>query len=155
MILKEKTWQNRFDFHGIFVCEFCGSEQKEERCYDDAYYHETVIPTKLRCRTCGETTVSGKEKSTNFVKREVVLSQKTLDLIQQLEQDYRFFELLGGRAKLFEEALQLYAFYYEEILKMKKKLYTGYTPGSAEEIKVVDGKYQIVREEEKDEIHDS
>ena len=149
MILQEKTWQNRFDFHGIFICEFCGSEQKEEHCYDDDYYHNTVIPTKVRCNNCGETTKSGKENGTaSFQAVSLSLSLASFELIKELESHYQFSERVGGRAKLLEQALRLYNFYYHEVETMKKKLFTGYSPGSAEEIKITNNKVELVREEE-------
>ena len=148
MLLQEKTWQNRYDFHGIFVCEYCGSTQEETTCYDDEYYHETVIPTKIRCKVCGLTTAEGKNKEPNFHKVELVLSEETIQLCKELEGHYRFGERLGGRAKLFEEALNLYNFYYHEVQTMGKNLYTGFTFGTAEEIRIADGKVELVREEE-------
>jgi len=147
MLLQEKIWQNRFDFRGIYACEFCGSTQEEGSCYDDDYFHNTVTPTKIRCQACGLTTAEGKDKETNFQKVELVLSDETLSLCKELEEHYKFGERLGSRSKLFEEALKLYHFYYHEVQTMGKNLYTGFTFGTAEEIRVADGKVELVKEE--------
>lgn len=53
MRIKEKTHQHRRDFKAIFVCEHCGHE-KEEWGYDDANFHENVIPAMV-CEVCGKT----------------------------------------------------------------------------------------------------
>lgn len=46
--------QHRRDFMAIFECEHCG-HTKEQRGYDDAYYHNSVIP-KMKCEKCGKMT---------------------------------------------------------------------------------------------------
>lgn len=53
MYLKEKTWQSRRDFHGLFECESCQQETERRNCYDDEYFHSVVIPN-WDCPTCGE-----------------------------------------------------------------------------------------------------
>lgn len=53
MRIKEKTYQHRRDFKAIFVCEHCGHE-KEAWGYDDANFHQNVIPTMV-CEVCGKT----------------------------------------------------------------------------------------------------
>lgn len=53
MRIKEKTYQHRRDFHAIYECEHCGHTE-EGRGYDDAYFHEEVIPKKV-CPKCGKT----------------------------------------------------------------------------------------------------
>lgn len=40
------------DFSAVFECEHCGSTQKITTGYDDAYYHQHVIPA-MTCRSCG------------------------------------------------------------------------------------------------------
>lgn len=50
MKIKEKTSQDRRDFIAIFECEHCGHECEKEG-YDDANYHENVIPT-FECDKC-------------------------------------------------------------------------------------------------------
>ena len=53
MKIKEILSQNRRDFHAIYVCEGCGSEEKS-RGYDDSNFHNNVIPN-MKCKSCGET----------------------------------------------------------------------------------------------------
>ena len=45
--------QNRRDFRAIYVCEHCKA-QYESYGYDDANFHEKVIP-KMECGKCGGT----------------------------------------------------------------------------------------------------
>lgn len=52
MKIKEILTQHRRDFEAIFVCEHCGFE-KQQRGYDDSYYHHHVIP-KMKCAQCGK-----------------------------------------------------------------------------------------------------
>lgn len=52
MRIKQKLSQNRRDFRAIFECEHCGSESTFEG-YDDANYHQNVIP-KIKCGKCGK-----------------------------------------------------------------------------------------------------
>lgn len=44
--------QYRRDFRAVYVCEHCGCK-KEDRGYDDKYFHESVIP-KMKCKNCGK-----------------------------------------------------------------------------------------------------
>ena len=44
MIIKEMISQHRRDFTAIMECEFCGHTEKNDYGYDDAYYHQNVIP---------------------------------------------------------------------------------------------------------------
>ena len=53
MKIKEITYQHRRDFEAIYVCEGCGTEING-RGYDDANFHENVIPS-MRCPKCGKT----------------------------------------------------------------------------------------------------
>lgn len=48
--------QNRRDFTAIYKCEHCGTE-KEGRGYDDANFHQSVIP-KMKCIVCEKTSAS-------------------------------------------------------------------------------------------------
>jgi len=50
MKIKEITYQNRRDFTAIYECEHCGHEH-EGRGYDDANFHENVIPN-FTCPKC-------------------------------------------------------------------------------------------------------
>jgi predicted RNA-binding Zn-ribbon protein involved in translation (DUF1610 family) len=45
--------QHRRDFQAIYECEHCGFT-KEDGGYDDAYFHNEVIP-KMVCPKCGKT----------------------------------------------------------------------------------------------------
>lgn len=53
MKLIEITDQHRNDFRGILQCEHCGATRKLTSGYDDAYYHEHVIPG-FHCTECGK-----------------------------------------------------------------------------------------------------
>lgn len=53
MRIKKILWQYRRDFRAIYRCENCEHEC-EQPGYDDAYFHETVIPDKV-CPKCGKT----------------------------------------------------------------------------------------------------
>lgn len=52
MKIKEITYQNRRDFTAIYECEHCG-ETYTASGYDDAYFHQNVIP-KMRCPKCNK-----------------------------------------------------------------------------------------------------
>lgn len=52
MKIKQKVRQHRRDFTAIYECEHCGTE-KEASGYDDAYFHQQVIPA-MECATCGK-----------------------------------------------------------------------------------------------------
>ena len=45
--------QSRRDFYAIYECEHCGHTKKGSG-YDDAYFHQNVIP-KMKCEKCGKT----------------------------------------------------------------------------------------------------
>lgn len=45
--------QHRRDFTALYECEHCG-DTYEGRGYDDANFHDNVIPKK-ECRKCGKT----------------------------------------------------------------------------------------------------
>jgi ribosomal protein L37AE/L43A len=53
MRIKTIKSQNRRDFYAIYVCEHCGHE-KTGSGYDDAYFHNEVIPS-MTCEKCGKT----------------------------------------------------------------------------------------------------
>ena len=52
MKIKKIISQNRRDFVAIFECEHCGYED-EYMGYDDANYHNNVIPDSC-CEECGK-----------------------------------------------------------------------------------------------------
>lgn len=53
MHIKKKLSQYRRDFTALYECEHCGHEKKGDG-YDDAYFHEHVIPG-MPCPGCGMT----------------------------------------------------------------------------------------------------
>jgi len=54
MKIKKILTQNRRDFTAILECESCGAEEKLLSGYDDAHYHQKVIPAMI-CKKCGKT----------------------------------------------------------------------------------------------------
>ena len=50
MKIKEITYQHRRDFKAIYECEHCGCTI-EQGGYDDANFHENVIPNMV-CPKC-------------------------------------------------------------------------------------------------------
>ena len=52
MKIKKIKSQNRRDFQAIYECDHCGHE-KEGRGYDDANFHQNVIPDMV-CEKCGK-----------------------------------------------------------------------------------------------------
>ena len=53
MKIRKIISQHRRDFSAIMVCEHCESEQKLNSGYDDAFYHQNVIPV-MKCESCGK-----------------------------------------------------------------------------------------------------
>lgn len=51
MQIKEVKYQSRNDFKADFICEHCGNIF-EKFGYDDANYHNNVIPNAI-CPKCG------------------------------------------------------------------------------------------------------
>jgi len=64
MKIKQIINQHRRDFVATMVCEFCGSEVKNDSGYDDRYYHDHVIPG-MKCKKCDKSTNSEGGKVTN------------------------------------------------------------------------------------------
>ena len=54
MKIKKITSQHRRDFSAIMECEHCGNEEINRYGYDDANYHQNVIPA-MKCKECGKT----------------------------------------------------------------------------------------------------
>jgi predicted RNA-binding Zn-ribbon protein involved in translation (DUF1610 family) len=54
MKIKEILDQNRRDFWADYECEGCGHIEKNAIGYDDAHFHNEVIP-KMTCPVCGKT----------------------------------------------------------------------------------------------------
>jgi transcription elongation factor Elf1 len=51
--IKRIISQHRRDFWAIYECEHCGHVTSEKSGYDDANFHNNVIP-KMKCEKCGE-----------------------------------------------------------------------------------------------------
>jgi len=51
MKIKEIVSQSRRDFIAIYECDHCGATERG-RGYDDAYFHQDVIPN-MACKQCG------------------------------------------------------------------------------------------------------
>lgn len=56
MKLIEVVSQHRFDFTGVVQCEFCQGTQSLEHGYDDANFHNNVIPA-IKCVKCDKRSV--------------------------------------------------------------------------------------------------
>ena len=54
MKIKEITNQSRRDFSATYECEHCGHLELDSYGYDDANFHQNVIPKK-KCGKCGKT----------------------------------------------------------------------------------------------------
>lgn len=52
MKITKITTQSRRDIYGEMECEGCGAVDKLVG-YDDAYFHNTVMPAKA-CKSCGK-----------------------------------------------------------------------------------------------------
>jgi len=52
MKIQKIIWQSRRDFKAIYECEHCGHTE-EMGGYDDANFHQNVIPT-FQCSECGK-----------------------------------------------------------------------------------------------------
>lgn len=69
MKIKSRIRQHRRDFTAIYVCEHCGAE-KQGSGYDDAYFHQHVIPA-MTCEACGKS--AGQVTSEPVVPAHVVI----------------------------------------------------------------------------------
>jgi len=54
MKIKKINSQSRRDFYADYECEHCGNIKKNSSGYDDANFHNNVIP-KMKCSKCGKT----------------------------------------------------------------------------------------------------
>ena len=54
MKIKRIISQHRRDFYADYECEHCGNIEENKPGYDDAYFHQNVIPKK-KCGKCGKT----------------------------------------------------------------------------------------------------
>lgn len=53
MKIKKITSQHRRDFSADMECEHCGAESRMTNGYDDANFHQNVIPN-MECESCGK-----------------------------------------------------------------------------------------------------
>ena len=53
MKIKQINNQIRRDFWADYECEHCGYIEKNKQGYDDANFHQNVIP-KMKCPKCGK-----------------------------------------------------------------------------------------------------
>ena len=58
MKIKKINSQSRRDFWADYECEHCGHVEKNKSGYDDANFHNNVIP-KMKCPECGKTSGEG------------------------------------------------------------------------------------------------
>lgn len=71
MRIEKMLWQHRRDFKAIFKCEHC-EKQEEKTGYDDAYFHEKVIPD-MECKNCGKKAGEGYiPRATKYAEHEVI-----------------------------------------------------------------------------------
>lgn len=70
MQIKARVSQYRRDFKAIYVCEFCGYETAESYGYDDANFHNNVIPN-MKCNECDKS--SGAPSSSPIIPAHVVI----------------------------------------------------------------------------------
>jgi predicted RNA-binding Zn-ribbon protein involved in translation (DUF1610 family) len=53
MRIKRINSQHRRDFWADYECEHCGHIQKDQSGYDDANFHQNVVPN-MSCPKCGK-----------------------------------------------------------------------------------------------------
>lgn len=63
MKIKKVLSSHRYDFTAIMECEHCACEQHLSTGYDDANYHQNVIPS-MTCQSCGKNR-AGEQKEPN------------------------------------------------------------------------------------------
>lgn len=61
MKIKRIISQYRRDFRADYECESCGHIETNQSGYDDAYFHNEVIP-EMRCPKCGKTAADAPEE---------------------------------------------------------------------------------------------
>jgi|LSQX01.2.fsa_nt_gb predicted RNA-binding Zn-ribbon protein involved in translation (DUF1610 family) len=57
MRIKQINSQYRRDFYADYECEGCGHIVKNASGYDDANFHQNVIPS-MKCPKCGESALT-------------------------------------------------------------------------------------------------
>lgn len=72
MKIKEITGQFRRDFTAILICEHCENEEKLTTGYDDANYHQNVIPD-MKCKKCRKKAPENyRPLTTKYAKNEII-----------------------------------------------------------------------------------
>ena len=71
MKIKTINDQHRRDFYADYECEGCGHVEKNRPGYDDANFHQNVIPT-MTCTKCGKSS-NGEVSSVPSVPANLVL----------------------------------------------------------------------------------
>lgn len=66
MKIKEITFEHRNDFHWLGECEHCGHTRTCRTGYDDANYHDNVIPA-MHCVECGKNSRGASRKAADAV----------------------------------------------------------------------------------------
>lgn len=71
MKIKTILNQSRRDFTAIYICEHCETEE-EKSGYDDAYFHNNVIPD-MECKKCGKKSdINYRPLTTKYSEGEIV-----------------------------------------------------------------------------------
>jgi len=60
MFIVKSFNHHRNDFSYVMACEHCSHEETCNSGYDDANYHNNVIPNKF-CKSCGKNRMGGKK----------------------------------------------------------------------------------------------
>lgn len=71
MKIKRINSQHRRDFRADYECEHCGHIEEDRFGYDDAYFHQNVIP-KMKCKKCGKTAENYRPLTTKYPDGQVV-----------------------------------------------------------------------------------
>jgi len=72
MQIRKRNKQIRRDFWADLECEHCGNVEENVSCYDDANFHENVIPNRV-CKVCGKTAPADSvPQATKYASHEVV-----------------------------------------------------------------------------------
>lgn len=75
MRIKKITWQHRRDFEADMICPNCNNIEKLTAGYDDAFYHNNVIPEK-KCSKCNKSendlNVNYKPRPTKYEEGQVI-----------------------------------------------------------------------------------
>lgn len=59
MKIKQINSRNRRDFYADYECENCGHIEMNMSGYDDAHFHNSVIPNMI-CPSCGKSSITAK-----------------------------------------------------------------------------------------------